>query len=83
MMENSFTVILPNLADTITHIKLMGDYIRDRNGNIMADSVRGDRVLMAWVSQRVTHTWDAILFRYVARPSHASTPRRVADYFSC
>ena len=39
-MENSFTVILPNLADSITSIKLLGDYIQDWNGNIMADSIK-------------------------------------------
>ena len=39
-MENSFTVILPNLADTISHIKLLGDYIQDWHGNVMTDSVK-------------------------------------------
>ena len=39
-MKNSFTVILPNLADSITHIKLLGDYIQDWHGNMMADSVK-------------------------------------------
>jgi hypothetical protein len=39
-MQNSFTVILPNLADSITHIKLLGDYIQDWHGNMMADSVK-------------------------------------------
>ena len=39
-MENSFTAILPNLADTIKSIKLLGDNIQDWNGNIMADSMK-------------------------------------------
>ena len=39
-MENSFTIILSSLADTITRIKLLGDYIQDFHGNIMADSVK-------------------------------------------
>ena len=39
-MENSFTAIIPNLADTTIRIKLLGDYIQDLNGNIMADSVK-------------------------------------------
>ncbi len=39
-MENSFIVILPNLSDTIMHIKLLGDYIQDWHGNVMGDSVK-------------------------------------------
>ena len=39
-MENSFTAMLPNLSDTIVSIKLLGDYIQDRNGNMMADSIK-------------------------------------------
>lgn len=40
MMENSFTVILPNLADTISHIKILGNYIKDLRGNMMPDSMK-------------------------------------------
>ena len=32
--------MLPNLADSITRIKLLGDYIQDWHGNMMADSVK-------------------------------------------
>ena len=39
-MENSFTIILPTLSDTIKHIKLLGDHIQDRNGNMMTDSIK-------------------------------------------
>ena len=39
-MENSLIVILPNLADTIMRIKLLGDYIQDWHGNMMDDSVK-------------------------------------------
>ena len=39
-MENSFTVILSNLSDTITYIKLLGNYIQDWQGNIMVDSIK-------------------------------------------
>jgi len=38
--ENSFSVMLSNLSDTITYIKLLGDYIQDLHGNTMADSVK-------------------------------------------
>ena len=39
-MENSFTIILPNLLDTIIRIKLLGDHIQDWHGNKMTDSVK-------------------------------------------
>ena len=39
IMENSFTIKLPSLSDTITSIKILGNYIQDFQGNIMVDSV--------------------------------------------
>ena len=52
-MKNSFTVILPNLADSITHIKLLGDYIQDWNGNMMADSVKKVSIVQSEKEEKI------------------------------
>ena len=40
IMKNSHTVILSNIDDSITRIKLIGNIIKDLNGNIMNDSIK-------------------------------------------
>ena len=52
-MQNSFTVILPNLADSITRIKLLGDYIQDWNGNMMADSVKKVSIVQSEKEEKI------------------------------
>ncbi|SVE29825.1 uncharacterized protein METZ01_LOCUS482679, partial [marine metagenome] len=39
-MENSYTMILSNLADSISEVKLLGNNIQDFGGNIMSDSIK-------------------------------------------
>ena len=39
-IENSFTILLNDIDDTISQIKLLGDYIQDWDGNLMTDSIK-------------------------------------------
>ena len=38
--ENEYSLIIPNLADSINKIQLLGEYIHDWAGNTFIDSVK-------------------------------------------
>ena len=79
-MENSFTVILPNLADTITHIKFLGEHIQDWAGNMMADSVKKISINRS-VKEEEIMTGGNILgtVKYIGKEPLIVEARNIAD----